>query len=63
MTGGRDDRPSVSDRLAVALGEDLAEGIVKALSAEALVRLDSALTPAFADHLASVLAKELGSAA
>jgi hypothetical protein len=61
--GGRDDRASVYDRLAVALGEDFAERIVKALSAEALDRLDSALTPAFAEHLAAVLAKELGNAA
>ena len=61
--GGRGDRPSVYDRLAAALGEDFAERIVKALSAEALDRLDSALTPAFADHLAAVLGKELGNAA
>jgi hypothetical protein len=61
--GGRDDRPSVYDRLSAALGEDFAERIVKALSAEALDQLDSALTPAFADHLAAVFAREVGNAA
>jgi hypothetical protein len=60
--GGRDHRPSVFDRLAAALGRDFAEAIVVALSAEALDRLDAALTPAFAEHLARVLAKELGNA-
>ena len=60
--GGRDDRPSVVDRLAAALGRDLAEAIVTALSADALDRLDAALTPAFAEHLARVLAKELATA-
>ena len=60
---GRDDRPSVFDRLAAALGEALAEKIVSALSTEDLDRLDSALTPAFADHLAAVFAKELDNAA
>lgn len=60
---GRDDRSSVFDRLAAALGEEFAERIVKALSAEALDRLDSALTPAFAEHLAAALAKEVGNAA
>ena len=61
--GGRDDRPSVFERLEAALGRDFAERIVGALSAEALDRLDAALTPAFAEHLAGVLAKELGDAA
>ena len=61
--GGRDGRPSVFDRLADALGEDFAEKIVKALSADALDRLDAALTPAFAQHLADVQAKERGDAA
>ena len=49
---GRDDRPSVFERLAAVLGQDFAERIVTALSAEALDRLDDALTPAFAEHLA-----------
>jgi hypothetical protein len=60
---GRDDRRSVFDRLTAALGEDLAERIVEALSTEALDRLDCALTPTFAEHLAATLAKELGNAA
>ena len=59
---GRDDRRSVFERLTAALGEDFAERIVNALSAEALDRLDSALTPAFAEHLATLLANELGTA-
>ena len=50
--GGRDDRSSVFERLAVVLGQDFAERIVTALSAEALDRLDGALTPAFSEHLA-----------
>jgi hypothetical protein len=61
--GGRDDRPSVFDRLASALGRDFAESIVTAFSADALDHLDTALTPAVADHIARVLAKELGYAA
>ena len=60
---GRDNRPSVFDRLEAALGSDFAESIVMALSADALDRLDAALTPAFTEHLAATLAKEHGDAA
>jgi hypothetical protein len=55
-------RPSVLDRLAVALGQDLAERIVEALSDEAVDTLDVGLSAAFADHLAAALAKEVGDA-
>jgi hypothetical protein len=60
---GGDDRPSVFDRLAAALGQELAERIIRALSAEARDRLDAALTPAFAERLAAALAKEIEKAA
>jgi hypothetical protein len=60
---GGDDRPSVFDRLAAALGQELAERILRALSVEALDRLDAALTPAFAQRLAAALAKEIDEAA
>ena len=60
---GGSDRPSVLDRLAGALGEDLAEKIVQALSDEAVDRLDAGLSAAFADHLAAALAKDVGDTA
>jgi hypothetical protein len=56
--GGGGDRSSVRDRLAAALGADLAEKIVTVLSAEAIDRLDAGLTPAFANHLAGALAAQ-----
>jgi len=58
--GGGDsgDRPSVFERLAAVLGQELAEKIVEALSEEALDRLDMGLSAAFAEHLATTLAKD-----
>jgi hypothetical protein len=55
--GGRgpDSRPSVEDRLERALGPDLAERILGALSQEALEQLDAALTPTFVQRLAALV--------
>lgn len=53
-----DDREPVLDRLARALGHDLAERIVAALSKDALGRLDAALTSAFAERLTAAQAEE-----
>jgi hypothetical protein len=60
---GGDDRLSVFDRLAAALGQERADKIIRALSAEALDRLDAALSSAFAERLAAALAKETDEAA
>ncbi len=49
-----DDRKPVVDRLAVALGRDLADQLVAELSSDALGRLDAGLTPAFVDRLATL---------
>jgi hypothetical protein len=49
--GGRE---PVVDRLAGALGRELAEQLVAELSNDALSRLDAGLTPAFVDRLAEL---------
>jgi hypothetical protein len=55
-----DDREPALDRLEAALGRDLADRLVAALSKQARHRLDAALTPEFADQIAAALAKERG---
>jgi len=51
---GPDGREPVVDRLAVALGRDLAEQLVAELTSDALGRLDAGLTPAFVDRLTAL---------
>jgi len=55
--GRRLEREPVFDRLAAALGCELAERLVAALSKDALERLDAGLSPGFAERLAA-LARE-----
>ena len=60
--GSGESRAPVVDRLADALGRDLAERVVGMLSKEAAEWIDAALTPAFARRIAA-LADESAQAA
>jgi hypothetical protein len=54
------DREPALDRLEAALGRDLADRLVAALSKQDRHRLEAALSPEFADHVTAVLAKGRG---
>jgi hypothetical protein len=56
----RAERAPAQDRLAAALGHELADRLVAILSEPHLRRLEAALSPEFAARITSLLAEERG---
>jgi len=60
LYGRRDERSPAPDRLEAALGRELADRLVAALSEPHRRRLEAALSPEFSDRVAFLLAEERG---